>query len=105
MLGALINGTPQLLLPKGADQFCNADLMAAAGLAPVLEPSAVTAESVAAAATRAMVEHRPAIDAARARDRRTSGTCRDTHRAAQPLRLTSGIEISSRRVDSARLVR
>ena len=105
MLGALISATPQLLLPKGADQFINADLMAAAGLASVLEPSAATAESVAAAATRAMVEHRPAVDAARARDRRPAGACRGALRAAQPLRLTSGIEISSRRVDSARLVR
>ena len=66
ILGALINGTPQLLMPKGADQFFNADLMAAAGLASVLEPSAVTADSVAAAARRAMHEHRPAVDAARA---------------------------------------
>ena len=66
ILGALINDTPQLLLPKGADQFFNADLMAAAGLACVLEPAAATAESVAAAATRAMVEHRPAVDTARA---------------------------------------
>jgi hypothetical protein len=32
----------------------------------VLEPSAATAESVAAAASRAMVERRPAVDAARA---------------------------------------
>ena len=65
MLGALISATPQLLLPKGADQFINADLMAAAGLASVLEPSAATAESVAAAASHAMVEQRPAVDAAR----------------------------------------
>ena len=65
LLGALISATPQLLLPKGADQFINADLMTAAGLASVLEPSAATAESVAAAATRAMVEQRPAVDAAR----------------------------------------
>jgi hypothetical protein len=66
LLGALISATPQLLLPKGADQFINADLMAAAELASVLEPSAATAESVAAAASRAMVEQRPAVDAARA---------------------------------------
>ncbi len=65
LLGALISATPQLLLPKGADQFINADLMGAAGLASVLEPSAVTAESVAAAASHAMVEQRPAVDAAR----------------------------------------
>ena len=65
LLGALISATPQLLLPKGADQFINADLMGAAGLASVLEPSAVTAESVAAAGSHAMVEQRPAADAAR----------------------------------------
>ena len=40
LLGALAHGTPQLLLPKGADQFLNADAHGrTAGLATVLEPS------------------------------------------------------------------
>jgi UDP:flavonoid glycosyltransferase YjiC (YdhE family) len=65
LLGALAHGIPQLLLPKGADQFANADLMAAAGLAAVLEPSAATPETVAAAASCALAHRRPAVDAAR----------------------------------------
>ena len=40
------HGTAQLLLPKGADQFFNADAMARAGLASVLEPSQVTPDAV-----------------------------------------------------------
>ncbi len=66
VLGALTHGTPQLLLPKGADQFFNADAMAAAGLADVIEPSDVTADAVATLAKVAMAERRPAVDAVRA---------------------------------------
>ena len=66
ILGALATGTPQVLLPKGADQFENADAMAAGGLATVLEPAQATAAAVAAAATAALGEHRPAVEAARA---------------------------------------
>lgn len=66
VLGALATGTPQLLLPKGADQFLNADLMAAAGLATVLEPAETTPSSVAAAAAAAIGCVRPAAGAARA---------------------------------------
>lgn len=65
ILGALAAGTPQLLLPKGADQFLNADTMAAAGLAAVLEPSQTTASSVADAAIAAIGQPRPAAAAAR----------------------------------------
>jgi UDP:flavonoid glycosyltransferase YjiC (YdhE family) len=64
-LAALGCGTPQLLLPKGADQFFNADLMAAAELASVLEPSAVMPHSVATEAERALTHRRPAGDTAR----------------------------------------
>ena len=49
LLAALASGIPQLLLPKGADQFFNADVVERAGLAPVLEPAQVTPDSVAAA--------------------------------------------------------
>ena len=59
-LAALTFGTPQLLLPKGADQFWNADALAAAGLVAVLEPDAATAEAVDAAARRELDEPRPA---------------------------------------------
>jgi UDP:flavonoid glycosyltransferase YjiC (YdhE family) len=66
VLGALSHGTPQLLLPKGADQFFNADLMAAAGLAAVLEPAQTTPDAVATLAKAALVEPCPAVDAVRA---------------------------------------
>ena len=65
ILGALTTGTAQLLLPKGADQFFNADAMAHAGLASVLEPSQVTADAVATLARAALEGHRPAVDAVR----------------------------------------
>jgi UDP:flavonoid glycosyltransferase YjiC (YdhE family) len=65
ILGALTHATPQVILPKGADQFLNADAMVAAGLASVLEPSQVTPDAVATAAKIALEEHRPAVDAVR----------------------------------------
>jgi predicted glycosyltransferase len=54
-----------LLLPKGADQFFNADVMRAMEMADVLEPLQVTPETVATLATSAIQEHRPAVDAVR----------------------------------------
>ncbi len=66
IFGALAHGVPQLLLPKGADQFFNADLMVAAGLASALEPAAATPDAVAEAATAALAHRRPAVDVARA---------------------------------------
>jgi Glycosyltransferase family 28 C-terminal domain len=65
LLGALAHGTPQLLLPKGADQFFNADVMAAMEMADVLEPRNVTPEAVATLARRALQERRPAVEAVR----------------------------------------
>lgn len=65
ILAALTHGTAQLLLPKGADQFLNADAMAGAGLVSVLEPSQVTPEAVASLAKSALDVHRPAVDAVR----------------------------------------
>ena len=66
ILAALANGVPQVLTPKGADQFLNGDLIARAGLAEVLLPSVSTADAIAAAANRALTEpNRSAIDAAR----------------------------------------
>jgi UDP:flavonoid glycosyltransferase YjiC (YdhE family) len=61
MLGALIHGTPQVLVPKGADQFWNADLMARAGLAAVLEPSHVTSDAVGLAAAAELADDRPSV--------------------------------------------
>jgi UDP:flavonoid glycosyltransferase YjiC (YdhE family) len=65
-LGALVAGTPQLLLPKGTDQFFNADLATASGLAPAIEPHATTDSSVAEAAAAEIGRLRPAATAARA---------------------------------------
>jgi UDP:flavonoid glycosyltransferase YjiC (YdhE family) len=53
-LGALVHGVPQVLLPKGADQFLNADKMATAGLAEALTPAAVTPDAVATLARAAL---------------------------------------------------
>ncbi len=65
-LGALVHGVPQVLLPKGADQFLNADKMATAGLAEVLTPAAVTPEAVATLARAALQgSDRPALDEVR----------------------------------------
>lgn len=65
LLGALSHGTPQLLLPKGADPFFNADVMAANEIADVLEPRQVTPETVATLAASAMNTRRRAADAVR----------------------------------------
>ena len=62
ILAALAYGTPQLLLPKGADQFWNADLMAGAGLAEVIEPAHVTPDAVAHPAAE-LGNLRPSVDA------------------------------------------
>ena len=63
ILTALAYGTPQLLLPKGADQFWNADLMAKAGLAEVIEPAHVTPDAVARTAAAELGNLRPSVDA------------------------------------------
>jgi UDP:flavonoid glycosyltransferase YjiC (YdhE family) len=65
VLAALAAGTPQLLLPKGADQFINADLMTATGLALAIEPSATTESSIARAAAAEIGCLRHAASAAR----------------------------------------
>ncbi|RAO26359.1 Sterol 3-beta-glucosyltransferase [Micromonospora saelicesensis] len=51
-LGALAAGVPQLLLPQGADQFANADTLAAAGVAVRLLPGEVDASAIAEQADR-----------------------------------------------------
>ncbi len=59
ILGALSHGVPQLILPKGADQFWNADMMALADLAAVLEPSAITPDAITRAAGAELGNVRP----------------------------------------------
>lgn len=46
MLGALASGLPQVCLPRGADQFANADRVRAAGAGIRLLPEEVTPESL-----------------------------------------------------------
>lgn len=50
-LGAAAAGVPQLLLPQGADQFGNADMIAAFGAGGQLSPAEATADRIAAEAT------------------------------------------------------
>ena len=64
MVGLLRRGIDGANVVRSTGPVSNADLMAAAGLAPVLEPSVATAQAVAAAAECALDHRRPAIDAA-----------------------------------------
>jgi UDP:flavonoid glycosyltransferase YjiC (YdhE family) len=50
-LGALAHGLPLLLVPRGADQFENAEACAAVGVGRVLLPPEVSADAVAGAAS------------------------------------------------------
>lgn len=58
-IGALTHGVPQLILPKGADQFWNADAMVRADLAAVLEPAEITPETITRAAAAELGNLRP----------------------------------------------
>ena len=51
MLGALASGLPQVCLPRGADQFANADRVHSVGAGIRLLPDEVTPESLRAAVT------------------------------------------------------
>jgi UDP:flavonoid glycosyltransferase YjiC (YdhE family) len=50
-LGTAAAGVPQLLLPQGADQFANAQMIAGCGVGRQLPPPEATAERIAAEAT------------------------------------------------------
>ncbi|MBQ1010348.1 glycosyltransferase family 1 protein [Micromonospora sp. M51] len=67
-LGAVAAGVPQLLLPQGADQFANAEVLAAAGLGLRLLPGEVDAAAVAEQVHRLLPRHGTGAqrDAARA---------------------------------------
>jgi UDP:flavonoid glycosyltransferase YjiC (YdhE family) len=62
MLGALMNGIPQLMLPQGADQFINADACTRAGAALAIAPEGFGATAVRDAAAGLLAE--PAFRAA-----------------------------------------
>ncbi|MGW3893384.1 glycosyltransferase [Micromonospora chokoriensis] len=64
-LGALAVGVPQLMLPQGADQFANAEVLSAAGLALRLLPGEVDARAVAEQARRLLSRRSTHRDAAR----------------------------------------
>ena len=51
MLGALASGLPQVCLPRGADQFANADRVQSVGAGIRLLPDEVTPEGLRAAVT------------------------------------------------------
>jgi UDP:flavonoid glycosyltransferase YjiC (YdhE family) len=56
MLGGLSNGTPQLAIPQGADQFYNAGALASAGAGIALMPHEITPDAVAAGVKRLLDE-------------------------------------------------
>ncbi|WP_433531106.1 glycosyltransferase [Micromonospora sp. CA-263727] len=64
-LGALAAGIPQLILPQGADQFANAEVVSAAGAGLRLVPGEMSAEAVAAYAGRLLPRRSDHRDAAR----------------------------------------
>lgn len=56
MLGSLRHGLPQLILPRGADNFHNAAMAERAGIAVSLTPDEVSAQAVADAVTLLLAE-------------------------------------------------
>jgi UDP:flavonoid glycosyltransferase YjiC (YdhE family) len=56
MIGALRHGLPQLVLPRGADNFHNAQLAQAAGVALTLTPEEVSSQAIADAVTLLLTE-------------------------------------------------
>ncbi|MDQ4051274.1 MAG: glycosyltransferase [Actinomycetota bacterium] len=64
VVGALANGLPQVITPQGADQFWNAEHLAAEGACRVVAPGA-PAGSVGAAVSALKAQHAPERDAAR----------------------------------------
>ena len=65
-LGALAAGAPQLVLPQGADQFANADAVAASGAGLRLLPDELSADAVAEHVRALLARHGGHRDAARA---------------------------------------
>jgi UDP:flavonoid glycosyltransferase YjiC (YdhE family) len=68
MFGALAVGRPQLLLPQGADQGIDAEVLAGSGAGLALSPAEITPDAVEAAARTLVTE--PAFRAAAGRLRR-----------------------------------
>lgn len=64
VIGSLTNGLPQIVMPQGADQFWNADHLAAEGACRIV-PTGAPPGSIAAAATALTKQHAPEREAAR----------------------------------------
>jgi len=64
VIGSLASGLPQIVMPQGADQFWNADHLAAEGACRIVSSGAPTG-SIAAAATALTEEQAPEREAAR----------------------------------------
>ena len=75
VLGALAAGLPQLVLPQGADQFFNAEILTAAGVARALQNDAQRPGAITAA-VQALITDSP--------ERQAAGRIRDEI-AAMPL--------------------
>jgi UDP:flavonoid glycosyltransferase YjiC (YdhE family) len=56
MFGSLALGLPQLLLPHGADQFTNAEVLLGSGAGLRLLPGEITADTVEAGARTLLTE-------------------------------------------------
>ena len=56
MFGAMAHALPQVILPQGADNYINADAVAAGGLGVALRPDAVSAGSVRDAVTSVLCD-------------------------------------------------
>jgi MGT family glycosyltransferase len=55
-MGTFATGVPHLVLPQGADQFSNADVVTAAGLGDQVLPADLTAEVIATKAHRLLTD-------------------------------------------------
>jgi UDP:flavonoid glycosyltransferase YjiC (YdhE family) len=64
VIGALANGLPQVVMPQGADQFWNADHLAAKGACRVVPPDAAP-DTIAAAVSALTAQQAPERAAAR----------------------------------------
>nr|WP_257953393.1 nucleotide disphospho-sugar-binding domain-containing protein [Nocardioides sp. B-3] len=64
VIGAPAHGLPQVVMPQGADQFWNADHLAAEGACRIVPPGAPPG-SIAAAVTSLTEQHAPEREAAR----------------------------------------
>jgi UDP:flavonoid glycosyltransferase YjiC (YdhE family) len=64
VIRSLASGLPQVVMPQGADQFWNADHLAAEGACRIVPPGAPL-ESIASAVTALAQEHAPERAAAR----------------------------------------